>query len=477
MKCIDVMIWIGRSYFKILCNSEKSCAIPARRTTHCYVHEAEWQGCCRKIPTPPQWIVPGQSKVFLVHQDNLKSKTKARLFGYFILERTEILTALLRKVPLPLQNPKKVDDKDGRRLIGKCWDGSRIVSHRYVKGKWIPTGDREPEPPVDTLCKDGEELTRECWDKSIITTHKCVNGEWVETKEKCPDPPSGGCEDGAMLTMNCPDGSKIVTHICVDGEWIPTGQRCPKRIPIHNTMFALPRSCSLRLKPGGIYLVDARSAEVTDRFVEELQRSHIRQEYSDAKNDQDRAKCIRKSRALFERIVDEIAGKRRHKTRIPPELRRKAKLRGELVLFKDPPIIERYPKAAFKGVLRINGDSLIKQISDGVSVATIDYCDWSLTGQLATRLKTNKAIAKRFLRELSQIIESELENRGSFILPDMCRFFVVGRKKRKGRNPRTGETITIPARKVVKCSKFKKLSEAAERCSCVLLESSEQEEN
>lgn len=477
MNCIDVMIWIGQSYWKILCNSEKSCAIPARRKTHCYVHEAEWQGCCRKVPTLPKWIVPGQSKVFLAHQDNLKSKTKARIFGYFVLERTEVLTALLRKVPLPLQDPTEVEGRDGRKLIGKCWDGSRIVSHRYVKGKWVPTGDRGPEPPVATPCKDGEKLKHECWDKSFIVTHKCVNGEWVETNNKCPDPPFGGCKDGAKLTQRCPDGSIIVTHICVDGEWVSTHQRCPKRIPVHNTMFGLPRSCSLRLKPGGNYLVDARAAEVTDRFDEELQRSHIMQEYSDAQNDRDRARCIRKGHALFKRIVDEIAAKRRHKTRIPPKLRRKAKLRGELVLFNNPPIIERYPKAAFRSALRINGDSLIKQISDGVHIATIDYCDWSLTGQLATRLKTNKAIAKRFLKALSQIMESELEERGSVKLHDMCRFSVVGRKERKGRNPQTGETITIPARKVVKCSNFKRLSEAAERCSCVSLESGDLGEN
>ena len=72
---------------------------------------------------------------------------------------------------------------------------------------------------------------------------------------------------------------------------------------------------------------------------------------------------------------------------------------------------------------------------------------------------------------------SELEERGRVKLHDMCRFSVVGRKERIVRNPQTGELMTTPAKKVVKCSNFKRLSEAAERCSCVSLESGDNRKN
>jgi DNA-binding protein HU-beta len=37
-----------------------------------------------------------------------------------------------------------------------------------------------------------------------------------------------------------------------------------------------------------------------------------------------------------------------------------------------------------------------------------------------------------------------------FTIPKIGKLVVVARKKRKGRNPATGETITIPAKKVLK---------------------------
>ncbi len=57
--CIDGMIWIGKSYNKIFCNREENCAIPfkPKKSPHCYVHEAEWRGCCRKIPEMNSWLI------------------------------------------------------------------------------------------------------------------------------------------------------------------------------------------------------------------------------------------------------------------------------------------------------------------------------------------------------------------------------------------------------------------------------------
>jgi len=45
------------------------------------------------------------------------------------------------------------------------------------------------------------------------------------------------------------------------------------------------------------------------------------------------------------------------------------------------------------------------------------------------------------------------------LLPELGTFSVVERAPRKGRNPKTGEEIEIPAKKVVKFKASKRLSE------------------
>jgi DNA-binding protein HU-beta len=42
------------------------------------------------------------------------------------------------------------------------------------------------------------------------------------------------------------------------------------------------------------------------------------------------------------------------------------------------------------------------------------------------------------------------EAKKSFVLPGLGKLVLVDRKARQGRNPKTGETIMIPAKKVVK---------------------------
>ena len=45
---------------------------------------------------------------------------------------------------------------------------------------------------------------------------------------------------------------------------------------------------------------------------------------------------------------------------------------------------------------------------------------------------------------------AEVKKNGVFVLPGIGRLVRVDRKARTGRNPATGETIKIPAKKVVK---------------------------
>ena len=62
---------------------------------------------------------------------------------------------------------------------------------------------------------------------------------------------------------------------------------------------------------------------------------------------------------------------------------------------------------------------------------------------------SNKA-AKGFLETLATMAIAEVKKNGVFVLPGIGRLVRVDRKARVGRNPATGESIKIPAKKVVK---------------------------
>jgi DNA-binding protein HU-beta len=71
-----------------------------------------------------------------------------------------------------------------------------------------------------------------------------------------------------------------------------------------------------------------------------------------------------------------------------------------------------------------------------------------IVDHLAKKTDTTKKVAVQFLEELSNLAYKEAKK--SFTLPGLGKLVVVNRKERIGRNPATGEQITIPARKALK---------------------------
>jgi DNA-binding protein HU-beta len=67
---------------------------------------------------------------------------------------------------------------------------------------------------------------------------------------------------------------------------------------------------------------------------------------------------------------------------------------------------------------------------------------------LAKKTKTTKKVAAQFLDELAQLSYKQAKN--DFVLPGLGKLKVAQRQQRMGRNPATGESIVIPARKVLK---------------------------
>lgn len=67
---------------------------------------------------------------------------------------------------------------------------------------------------------------------------------------------------------------------------------------------------------------------------------------------------------------------------------------------------------------------------------------------LAKKTGVTKKLAGQFLDEFVALAYKEAKK--SFVIPGLGKLVVVNRKARNGRNPATGETIRIPAKKVLK---------------------------
>jgi DNA-binding protein HU-beta len=81
-----------------------------------------------------------------------------------------------------------------------------------------------------------------------------------------------------------------------------------------------------------------------------------------------------------------------------------------------------------------------------------------LAGELAQKTGITKKSADDVLNELATIAYREAEN--SFTIPGIGKLVVVNRKARMGRNPATGETIHIPAKRALKFRIAKSCSDA-----------------
>ncbi len=72
----------------------------------------------------------------------------------------------------------------------------------------------------------------------------------------------------------------------------------------------------------------------------------------------------------------------------------------------------------------------------------------AIVGHFATKFDMKKKEAASLFEELSSLAYKEAKN--SFTIPGIGKLVLVNRKARLGRNPKTGETIQIPAKTVVK---------------------------
>lgn len=83
-----------------------------------------------------------------------------------------------------------------------------------------------------------------------------------------------------------------------------------------------------------------------------------------------------------------------------------------------------------------------------------------LIAKVAGKAGMTKASAENALNSFIASVEEVLASQGKLTLTGFGTFEVQERKARTGRNPRTGDTIKIPASKVVKFRPGKLLKDA-----------------
>ncbi|MGH9621407.1 MAG: HU family DNA-binding protein [Bryobacteraceae bacterium] len=80
--------------------------------------------------------------------------------------------------------------------------------------------------------------------------------------------------------------------------------------------------------------------------------------------------------------------------------------------------------------------------------------------ELAETTGVNNRVTKQMLEALADLAVRETKKNGVFVMPGIGRLVRAERKARTGRNPATGETIKIPAKKVVKFRVAKAVKDA-----------------
>ncbi len=89
---------------------------------------------------------------------------------------------------------------------------------------------------------------------------------------------------------------------------------------------------------------------------------------------------------------------------------------------------------------RMTQTQIVKELAEGAGIAS--------------------KVAKQIVETYAAIAVRETKKAGVFVLPGIGRLVRVERKARTGRNPATGESIKIPAKKVVKFRVAKSVKDA-----------------
>lgn len=442
----DCLLWVGGNY----------------TTIGKYVREARERGCCRKVSTWPPWLVPGESRAFLCHHDGFSRPDKGVIFGYYRVAGVDIVMGDRRWAEYQLLKSRLYgmeDDKAARGDLENFW-------RKAVPSTAIRTAAGAPERQPVTERTGGRGASR--------------------------DP----------VVDDLTDFIIDVIWNCDDDPTLPHGRAIPTLL----TGLESERWCGLRPKEDlseperadklAFYLVDdltrtvdASLCELIKELVKELiKRREPRRRPATGETRRGSAPPSAEEIAAFltetgrelrgqirpngekHTTTFEMAAEKALQSRdvwgtIDESVAGHAHLEGPLVVFNEPvPIFYRSPSAAFHGFYRIDGDTLLREIAatylpEADRKVAIPYVFGErpnggsgrssqrvLIAALAQRCQTNWQLASNLLAALAEVVGEELGHRPEVRIADLGTFRKVWRVARKGRDPRTGVEIAIPAR-------------------------------
>lgn len=454
MACRDLLIWVGQPKKRSVILKETDGGLEPVYTSSRYskidgyIKEASEMGCCRRIPQLPSWVVPGESRVFLVHKGNHKSIERGSIFGYFIVKRAEYITEQ--------QGPGLVKPATGQIPWSDYYYSKFIKAARSCRGLANePTCIRNKLPKSLKLNFPREvSRGRIKYRRPFPKSH--YRNKFLEMLKDILEEYIKECWEDFLESYDSRDRDyELVPGELSDG--------------------AGGLACSKRHVPGAVYLVNALYSEITDAFHDKFYH------WLECEGPSKYPSLSR------EELIAELKKTERNPNAVYPEegieLYRQARKEvlekgipeaGKLILFKQPyPIFQRSPSAAFRGYRRIDGDMLLEQIRNGVKQVTpvIPYCSGieidpdkpltksQLVAHFAKELGLHKATTGKFFIKLSDLAIDQLKRNKSMVLPGLGKLVVSERKERYGRNPGTGEKILIPARNVVRLRVTKKIKD------------------
>lgn len=370
MACMDFLIWVGQTY----------------KNVEDYILEASKQGCCRRIQGFPLEVVPGLSRVFLVHKDSREECTQGSLFGFYYVDRVEIITS--SKV---LESIESLKNKWAEDFFNKFFNS--FGKHRDDFNE----GDEEKR---DNIAKKIRKRVRKSWGRSY--PRRVAKGEIRDSK------PTGGDPYDDIMREIFSEILEELFNYLLDKLKTHDIQLLSRE---EHTELQGGAGCSKRKTIGAVYLVDSLFREIGDKFQSELQ-THL-----EGLSEEDRINFLKNQKdteasrkeiypeegiELWRICQKETLMNRKSRTEILKELRDKAeiakrklywdeiskrlkrekfgneeevKFEGELVVFRKPyPIYEHLPKAAFRGYRRIDGAYLLRQIFENIEKPLIPYC-------------------------------------------------------------------------------------------------------
>ena len=83
-----------------------------------------------------------------------------------------------------------------------------------------------------------------------------------------------------------------------------------------------------------------------------------------------------------------------------------------------------------------------------------------LINAIANEADVSKGLSEKILNAFTKVLSNQLAVGEELAIPGLGSFSVVEKAARNGRNPKTGETIQIAARKSVKFKAYKALNDA-----------------